>query len=179
MKRTERSDKDSHSNVDSSLDYILSNYLVRVVSIPDATNWKFSAGQSLKIQDYQTATISLFYYFLLLHYSNTHNFITYGIGTTDTNMISSNCQINIKEIYIFKIYIFIKYIIPNKIIYDKKYFTKFISIKIYILFYLFSIRWYNFAYSLQFFIVKWKNQCNASSLYVALDLLKKKCQLFP
>lgn len=46
----------------------LSNYLVRVVSISDATNWKFSAGQSLKIQDYQTATISFFYYFLLLHY---------------------------------------------------------------------------------------------------------------
>jgi len=33
-------------------------------------------------------------------------------------MISSNIQINIKEIYILKKYIYIKYIIPNKIIYN-------------------------------------------------------------
>lgn len=40
----------------------LSNYLVRDVSTFDAINWKFSASQSLKIQDYQTATMPFFYY---------------------------------------------------------------------------------------------------------------------
>lgn len=44
------------------LSITLPNYLVRDVSILDVINWKFSASQSLKIQDYQTATMTFFYY---------------------------------------------------------------------------------------------------------------------
>lgn len=70
----------------------LSNYHVRVVSISNATNWKFSAGQSLRIQDYQIATKSFFYYlfFHCIIVLLTILLFYYNIGTIDTNIISSN-----------------------------------------------------------------------------------------
>lgn len=65
-----------------------------IVSIFDATNWKFSAGQSSIIQHYWTATdafhllfsVPLEYCLIVLYYRT---------GTTDTDLISSNCRIRV------------------------------------------------------------------------------------
>lgn len=53
----------------------------------------------------------------------TNLLLCYNIGTTDINIISSKCTINIKEIF-QDICLCIKYII-YKIIYNKEYFIKF------------------------------------------------------